>query len=462
MNEFSVGWEEWVALPELGLPALKVKTDTGAKTSALHAFNIQPFGTNTRPRVRFGIHPIPGRNDIEIYCSARVVAVREVTSSNGSVELRYVINTPVTIGDRTWDIEVTLTNRESMAYRMLLGRTALEGLTVRPGASFEQPQLSYDLYSKLKKKTPIKRSLRIAILTREPDNYSTRKLVEAAEARDHVVELIDTSKCYLDIQSHTPEVHYNGKSLPYYDVVIPRIGASLTFYGMAVVRQFQAMGTFCLNTAEAIGASRDKLAAHQILARHHIPMPNTAFASSPEDTDSLINLAGGAPLILKLLHHSTQGKSAVLTETQNAAAAVISAFRGLDAHFIAQEFIKEAASSNIRCVVIGKRVVASVKRTSTNDDFYSRRPADANAKKVRVTKEERILAVKASGALGFNVSGVDIIRTENGPKVLKVSSSPSLQDIERVTQKDVASEIMEFIETKVQPSIRPSIIRRSK
>ncbi len=447
MDDFSVGWEEWVALPDLGLPALKVKTDTGAKTSSLHAFNIQPFGTESKPKVRFGIHPIPDRPDVEVFCSAPVVDRREVTSSNGQTELRYVIKTPITVGDRTWDIEVTLANRESMAYRMLLGRTALEGITVIPAESFVQKDLSYDLYASPKKKK-VKRPLRIAILTREPNNYSTQRLVKAAEANDHVVELIDTRRCYLNIQSHQPEVHYDGKPLPYYDAVIPRIGASLTFYGMAVVRQFQAMGTYCVNTADAIGSSRDKLAAHQILAKYRIPMPTTAFASSPKDTNSLIKLVGGAPTVLKLLE-STQGKGVVLAETSKAASAVISAFQNLDANFITQEFIKEAAGSDLRCFVVGKKLVASMMRTSGDDDFRSNLHAGGSAKKVRVTKEERQMALNAAKAMGLNVAGVDIIRSETGPKVLEVNSSPGLEGIEKTTSIDVAGAIIEHIERKV-------------
>lgn len=449
-----VGWEEWVAFPALGLPALMAKTDTGAKTSALHAFNIQPFGSASKPKVRFGVHPFPHDPDAEVFCSAPVVDRREVTSSNGQTELRYVIKTPLTLGDKTWDIEVTLTNRENMAYRMLLGRQALEGLSVIPDESCIQGALSYDLYKSLKKLKPIKRPLRIAILTREPKNYSTKRLVEAAEARDHSVELIDTKRCYLNIQSHQPEVHYDGKPLPYYDAIIPRIGASLTFYGMAVVRQFQAMGTYCLNPADAIGSSRDKLAAHQILSRHRIPMPDTAFASSPKDTRNLIDIAGGAPLVLKLLE-STQGRGVVLAETQKAASAVISAFQGLDAHFIAQEFIKEAAGSDLRCLVVGRKVVGSMMRTSADGDFRSNLHAGGTAKKVRITKEERSLAISAAKALRLNVAGVDIIRTETGPKILEVNSSPGLEGIERVCGKDVADAVIEFLENNVRLSAIP-------
>lgn len=459
MDDFSVGWEEWLALSSLGLPALKAKTDTGARTSALHAFNIQPFGSEEKPKVRFGIHPIPDRPDIEVYCSAPVVDKREVTSSNGQTELRYVIKTPVTMGERTWDIEITLTNRENMAYRMLLGRAALEEITVKPAESFLQPELTYELYSTLKKSKPIKRSLRIAILTREPKNYSTRRLVAAAEENDHVVELIDTKRCYLNIQSHQPEVHYDGKPLPYYDAVIPRIGASLTFYGMAVVRQFEAMGTYCVNTADAIGASRDKLAAHQILARHRINMPTTAFANSPKDTKSLITLAGGAPIVVKLLE-STQGKGVVLAETQKAASAVISAFQGLDANFIAQEFVKEAAGSDVRCLVVGKKLVASMMRVSGDDDFRSNLHAGGTSKKVRITKEERALALKATKALGLKVAGVDILRTDSGPKVLEVNSSPGLEGIERTSGKSVAEAIIAHIEDNVRPNIRTNHTRK--
>ncbi|MBT5766269.1 30S ribosomal protein S6--L-glutamate ligase [Emcibacteraceae bacterium] len=459
MENFSVGWEEWLSLPELGLPALKAKTDTGARTSAIHAFAIQPFGSDKKPYVRFGVHPVPDNTDIEVYCSAPVVGQREVTSSNGQTELRYVIKTPITIGERTWDIEITLTNRENMAYRMLLGRSALDELAVKPAESFLQPELSYDLYNKITNKKPVKRPLRIAILTREPRNYSTKRFVEEAELNGHAVELIDTKRCYLNIQSYNPEVHYDGRALPPYDAVIPRIGASLTFYGMAIVRQFEAMGTFCLNSASSIGASRDKLAAHQILARHRIPMPTTAFANSPKDTNSLLDLVGGSPTVLKLLQ-STQGRGVVLAETKKAGEAVISAFQGLDAHFIAQEFVKEAAGSDIRCFVVGKRVVGAMMRTAGDDDFRSNLHAGGTAKKVRLTKEERNIAIKAARVLGLIVAGVDIIRTDTGSKVLEVNSSPGIEGIEKASGKNIAEKIIQLIEANVPSTIHPKRHRR--
>lgn len=456
MSDIEVGWEEWLALPELGLPALKVKVDTGARTSAIHAFTVQPFGTAENPKVRFGIHPIPERPEIEVYCSAPVVDRREVTSSNGQSELRYVIETPIEIGGEIWPIHITLTNRENMSYRMLLGRQALEekvtgrSVSVRPGASCLQGPLSADLYKDSKKTKPIKRPLRIAVLTREPNNYSSQRLVQAGEAAGHTVELIDTERCYLNIQSHAPEVHYDGVALPTYDAIIPRIGASLTFYGMAVVRQFEAMGAYCVNPAAAIGAARDKLQAHQILARYHIPMPTTAFASSPRDTKGLIDLVGGSPLVVKLLS-STQGRGVVVAETRKAGEAVISAFRGLEADFLTQEYIPEAAGQDIRCFVVGKRVVASMMRCAPEGDFKTNLQQGGTGKAVRISKEERALAVKASKVLGLTVAGVDILRTNKGPAVLEVHSSPALEAIEALSNKRIADTIIEHIEANVKP-----------
>ncbi len=454
MSILTLGWEEWLSLPLLGLPAIKAKIDTGAKTSSLHAFAIEPFGSNTRPLVRFGIHPVPERPEIEIFCSAKVIDRRPVVSSNGESELRYIIETPVDIAGYEWPIEISLTNRENMRFRMLLGRQGLgDGVVVNPTASFLQPKLSYDLYKDLSKKTPVRRSLRLGILTVEPDNYSTRRLVEAAEAREHVIERIDTRRCYMNINSHAPEVYYDGKPLPHYDAIIPRIGASLTAYGMAVVRQFGMMGSYCLNPARAIGASRDKLYAHQLLARHKIGMPVTAFAHSPKDTEGLIELVGNAPLVVKLLE-STQGRGVVLAETDQAAESVVGAFRGLNANFLVQEFVKESEGADIRCLVIGGRVVAAMERKAEAGEFRSNLHRGGSACSVKITKQERETAVRAAKVIGLDVAGVDLLRSHDGPKVLEVNSSPGLQGIERVSGKDIAGLIIEHIEKKVRPIYR--------
>ena len=295
--DLQFGWEEWIGLPDLGVPALRAKVDTGARTSALHAFDIETFGPNAKPKVRFTVHPIPGRDDLVIPCSATIVDRREVTSSNGDKEMRYVISSTLEVSGQSWPIEITLTNRANMTNRMLLGRTALkDNISIVATERFQQPELNYDVYhtAKMRQAAP-KRALRIAVLSRE-DNYSTRRLVEEGEKRGHSVEVINTTRCYMAINALAPEVHYDGKRLPRFDAVIPRIGASITPYGAAIIRQFETIGTYCVNGSAGITASRDKLYAHQLMARAKIGMPNTAFAASPRDTGNIIGLVGTAPL----------------------------------------------------------------------------------------------------------------------------------------------------------------------
>lgn len=450
-KELVFGWQEWVELPGLGLPAVQAKIDTGARSSSIHAFMIEPYGRANKPRVRFGVHPIPDQPDITVFCSAELVGQREITSSNGETELRYIIRTPMRIGGQEWPIEISLTNRESMQYRMLVGRTALrDNIIVDPNNSCVQGELSHDFYDKLPKVKRRRKGLKIGILSREPDNYSTRRLVEAAEERDHMVEVINTTECYMNITSHRPEVHLNGEALEGFDVIIPRIGASITFYGMAVVRQFEAMGVYSLNSAASIGVARDKLHAHQLLARSGIGMPDTGFARSPKVTDELIKFVSGAPLIVKLLE-STQGRGVVLAETKKAAESVIGAFQGLKANILVQNFVKEAGGADIRCLVVGNRVVAAMKRQAEEGEFRSNLHRGGKAVRVRLTKEERTTAVKAARVMGLSLAGVDLLRSDSGPKVLEVNSSPGLEGIEKTAGKDVASVIMDYIETNARP-----------
>jgi ribosomal protein S6--L-glutamate ligase len=453
----TLGWEEWVSLPGLSLPAIKAKVDTGAKTSALHAVAIEPFGTDKNPQVRFIMHPDPADPTLEVICSAKVLDRRTVTSSNGSTELRFIIGARISVGGRSWPIELSLTNRETMGYRMLLGRSALrEDITVVPGSSFQQPILSYQVYKRKQGRKSIpKRPLRIGILTQSPRNYSNTRMIEAAEARGHVIDCIYTSRCYMAINSHKPEVHYDGKPLPRYDAIIPRIGSSLTFYGMAVVRQFEAMGVYCLNNAAPIGMSRDKLLAHQILSQHGLDMPRTAFAKSSQDTKGILDAVGGAPVVVKLLE-STQGKGVVLADTRKTASALIDAFRGLDAHFLVQEFVKEANGSDLRCFVVDGKVVGAMIRTAADGDFRSNVHQGGTVKKARLTREERRTAIRAARILKLAVAGVDILRSSTGPKILEVNSSPGLEGIERATQKDIADAIIGCIESNVRTVFKAS------
>jgi ribosomal protein S6--L-glutamate ligase len=292
--------------------------------------------------------------------------------------------------------------------------------------------------------------MRIAILSRNPSLYSTTRLVEACNERDHEVDVLNTLKCYMDIAAHRPGVHYRGKELQPYDAVIPRIGASVTFYGAAVLRQFEMMGAYPLNESVAITRSRDKLRSLQIMARAGIGLPLTGFAHSPDDTKDLIKLVGGAPLVVKLLE-GTQGKGVVLAETQKAAESLIDAFRNLDANFLVQEFIKEAGGSDIRCLVVGSKVVAAMKRQAKEGEFRSNLHRGGTASLIRLTPEERSTAVRAAKKMGLNVAGVDLLRSNHGPVVLEVNSSPGLQGIETATGKDVAGLIVQFIENNAKP-----------
>ena len=447
MSNNFVGWEEWVSLPELNLPALVVKSDTGADLSALHAFNIQTFGKEDNLMVRFGINPIDNDERFSIFCSARIIDQKNITSSNGISELRYVIETEIIIGDVKKKIPVTLTNRENMKYKMIIGRSALDGFKISADKSFLQTTLNYDLYKKVKNYNH-RRALRIGILSLEPDNYSNLKIIAAAENNGHHCEILNTKRCYLNIESDNPEVHYDGSVLPHYDVIIPRIGPSITKYGMAVVRQFEAMGTFCLNSSASIGTSRDKLAAHQALAFNRISMPDTAFANSPRDTQNIIDLTSGGPIVVKLLE-SSQGRGVVLAETKKAASSVISAFQKLNAAFIVQDFVKGANGSDIRLFVISGKVVASMMRSASDDDFRSNLHAGGKASKVKITQEERKIAKEATKAMGLNIAGVDILRSTGGPKVLEVNSSPGLKGIETINNINVASLVIDYIEKRL-------------
>ncbi len=293
--------------------------------------------------------------------------------------------------------------------------------------------------------------MKLLILARNPKLYSHRRLIEAAEARGHEIEIINTLRCYMNITSHRPEVRYQGRKLTGFDAVIPRIGVSITFYGLAVLRQFEMMGVYPLNESVAIGRSRDKLRALQLLARKGIGLPVTGFAHSPDDTEDLIRIASGAPLVLKLLE-GTHGKGVVLAETHQAAANMIDSFRGLKAHFLAQEFIKEAGGADIRCFVIGDKVVASMLRQGKEGEFRSNIHQGGTASIIRITPEERSTAVRAARTLGLNVAGVDLLRSNHGPVVMEVNSSPGLEGIEKATSKDIADLIIAFIEKNAKPN----------
>jgi ribosomal protein S6--L-glutamate ligase len=290
--------------------------------------------------------------------------------------------------------------------------------------------------------------MKIAILSRNAELYSTKRLIEAATERGHQVQVLDPLTCYINVNQIKSSIHHKGEALEGFDAVIPRIGASITFYGTAVLRQFEMMGVYSLNESVAITRARDKLRSLQLMARQGIGLPVTGFADKPGDIPDLIDMVGGAPLVIKLLE-GTQGIGVVLAETRTAAESVIEAFMGLNANILVQEYIREANGADIRCFVIGNKVVAAMKRQAKAGEFRSNLHRGGTASTVRLTKEERSTALRAAKTMGLNVAGVDLLRSNHGPVVMEVNSSPGLEGIEAATDKNIADEIIAFLEQKV-------------
>ncbi len=450
-NHIIIGGEEWCSFPGLNIPAIKARVDSGAKTSAIHAGNIQKFSRKGEKWVSFEVHPIQDTRRITIRCEAKVIDHRNVKSSNGITEKRYVVQTTMNIGSHQWNIELTLANRDSMGFRMLLGREAMENrVLVDPANSFlmgnHAEEKIRDFYQHIK---DIRSGLRIGLLASNPDLYSNQRIIEAGEEHGHEMIFLNVQQCYMKLDSNNPEVRYRGgSSLNNLDAVIPRIKPNLTFYGCALIRQFESLDIFCANSWMSISQSRDKLFSSQLFSQNRIQIPITGFAQSPLDTTDLINMVNGAPLIIKLLE-GTQGKGVVLAENSKAAESVINAFKSLQANILVQEYIKEAGGKDIRCFVIDGKVVAAIQREAAKGEFRANLHLGGTASIIKITPEEKKLAVKAAKVLGLQIAGVDIIRSNKGPLVLEVNSSPGLEGIEQATGKDIAGMMISAIEKQL-------------
>ncbi|MBA4276036.1 30S ribosomal protein S6--L-glutamate ligase [Flavobacterium sp.] len=447
-NKIILGSEEWCSLPELGIPTIKARVDSGAKTSALHAINIAPFKKEGQNWVKFDINPIQNNVKTVIHCEAPLVDKRIVKSSSGFREERYVIQTNLEIGNSNWHIEMTLTNRDSMGFRMLLGREAMSGrVLVDPEQQYLLGQPTNDSLKEVYKNSEKASSgLRIGLLASNPELYSNKRIMEAGEMRGHEMHFLNIKECYMKLDAKTPEIHYRGGIiLNQFDAIIPRIRPSITFYGCALTRQFEALNVYCLNSSTAITQSRDKLFSLQLLLQSGIDIPTTGFANSPLDTDDLIKMVGGSPLIVKLLE-GTQGKGVVLAETKKAAESVINAFKSLNANILVQEFIKEANGKDLRLFVIDGKVVAAIQREALPGEFRANIHLGGSASVIKPTAEEKKIAIRAAKAMDLRVAGVDIIRSSKGPLLLEVNSSPGLEGIESATNKDIAGEMIRAIE----------------
>lgn len=386
---FTIGWAEWVSLPDLGLPAIKAKVDTGAKTSALHAFQIEPFGPPDRPMVRFAVHPVPGRTDTVIYCSAPVIDRREVTSSNGERELRWVITTRLQIGARSWPIEMTLANRETMAYRMLLGRQAIRGdVRVDPTVSYLQQKLSYRPYRHAPRHDLVHRPLRIALLTSRQGSASNKRLAAAAAARGHVLEALDVSRMSLVIDAAEPLLLVGNAPVGHYDAVIPRLGSGEGAFGAAAVRQLEMRGCWAINSGDALDRLNNPIAARQKLIASSIPVPVETLRSGVEP-----NFRTGRPV-----------------------------------------------SPILRFLVVGGEVISVVERRHG-------RELDAGARRLA---EERAIAMAAAEALDLRLASIDLADTGVGPSVVRVSAAPVLGTFERTSGARVAEAVIAVVESRIR------------
>ncbi len=392
---FIIGWEEWVALPDLGLPAIKAKVDTGARTSALHAHLIEPFGPVDAPLVRFAVHPIAGRTDLEITCSAPIIDRREVTSSNGERETRYVIATHASIGPRTWPIEVTLTNRETMAYRMLLGRQAIqEDMFVDPAASFRQPKLSYKHYNHMPRRAPIQRSLRIAILTDAPHALATIRIATAANERGHVVETLNIDELVLAFDTVLPALMLGDAPLGHFDTVIPRFDAAPDAFALNLLRQLELMGSTSLIRMHALQTLADPIAVRQFLTASGIA------SLGPDRIDRL-----GADALERIT------------------------FR----------------SEVTRVLVIGRTAAAALR---VDEGRSLARDISALDRAIRRT------AINAARVLKLRVATIDIAMTEMGTVVTAIDAMPALHEFRERTGLTVEQLIIADAESHTRSWVR--------
>ena len=447
-----IGSVEWCKFPSLGVPAVKARVDSGAKTSSLQANKIRPFIKDGQEWVKFDITPIQDNRSIVISCEERVTGRRLIKNTSGISEERLVITSAMQIGAHEFDVELTLANRDTMEFRMLLGRDAfMDSFLVDVSKEFLQGEISDDKLNKLYKAFDTeKNGLRIAVLASNPKLYSNKRIMEAGAARGHEMVFLNVEHSYMKLDVHSPEIRYRGGNiLNQFDAIIPRIKPAVTFYGCALLRQFKHLGVYCLNSADAITQSRDKLFASLLFSENDINIPITGFAKSPQDTKDLIRMVNGAPLIIKLLE-STQGRGVVLAETNKAAESVINAFKSVKANILVQEFIKEANGQDIRCYVVNDKVVAAMQRQAEKGEFRANIHQGGTASIIKITPDERKLAIKAAKTLNLAVAGVDIIRSNKGPLLLEVNSSPGLEGIEKATGIDIANSMIQAIERKLK------------
>lgn len=445
-----VGNQEWCTFPELGIPAVKARVDSGAKTSSLHAFNVRRFRRGKQAWISFDVHPVQKNRSVVVKCERPLLDMRVVKSSSGVPETRYVIQTPMRMGDQEWEVELTLANRDSMGFRMLLGREAMHGRVV-VDPSLENAlgdHSSATLNSMYQHATTERRGLRIAVLASNPEDYNNRRIMEAGSARGHEMVFLNINQCHMKLDSLEPEVHFQGAPLADdLDAVIPRVRAQVTYYGAALVRQFESMGILSINSSVAIAQSQDRLLVLQSMLKHGIPIPTSGFAHSPVDAEELIEMVGGTPVLVKPVAMRSGG-TAAKAEDVPTAKQIISAARQIDENLLVQEYMAEASGRSIRSLVINQKPVATLEYQAET------RPDQIEVAKVvglaKLTATERTLVAKATKALSLSVARVDLIRTGDGSLLLGVVAAPDFEPFEQYGRKRVAESMITAIEKKLR------------
>ena len=451
-NKIVVGSEEWCGLPGLGIPAIKARVDSGARTSSLHAFNIRGFKREGVSWVSYELHPIQHNRRVIVRCESPVVDRRVVKSSSGVGEKRYVIRTLLELSGQSWEIEITLANRDSMGYRMLLGRSAMvDRILVDPSAKALCGQFSKEEVQRLYGQAPNNVvGLKLGLLGSNPNLYSNKRLMEAAQERGHEIQFYDVSQCYMKLDPENPEIHYRrGHTLNDLDAVIPRIRPDTTDFGCALIRHFETIGVYSLNSSRAIATTRDKLWLLQTMIQHNLEVPVSSLARTPSDIGDLIDMVEGAPLLVKLLE-GARGEGIVLADTDKSAESILMAFKSVGTNLLVQKFIREAGGSDLRLLVVDNKVVGAMERQAMVDEFGAGIRHGRSGTLARVTVAEKRLAVRAAKALGLKVAGVDLIRADKGTLVLDVHASPDLRLIEKATGKDLAGTLIHAVEKKLK------------
>lgn len=451
-DKIVVGSEEWCGLPELGIPYIKARVDSGAKTSSLHAFNIRGFKRGGVSMVSYELHPIQHNRQVIVRCESEVVDRRMVKSSSGVAEKRYVIKTRLQLSGQEWETEVTLANRDSMGYRMLLGRAAMLGrILVDPSAKLlcgkVEENKVHEIYGQSSHGI---KGLKLGLLASNPRLYSNRRIIEAAEERGHEIHFIDIKQCYMKLDAENPEIHFGrGKTLNDLDAVIPRIKSDISMFGCALLRQFESTDIYTLNSASAIACARDKLFAMQTMLENGVAMPSSAAANTPMDVADLVAMVEGFPLLIKMVH-GYKGDGIVLADSEKSAESVIEAFESLNANMLIQEFIREAGGRDLRVLVVDGKAVAAVESNSVLDEYAANLQRGKSVALAKLSAQEKRLATKAAKAVGLKVAGIDMIRSSKGPLVLNIHASPNLQHVENATGKDLAGMLIHAVEKKLK------------